>query len=119
MFLQQQIETELIATRLFRFRARRGLGVFYSLISIVPIMGIILYLTVPLLLVVSGIIVAYFAVWYVARLCGFAGLTRMQYSLDFLRGKKGTIYETSNRWPSLAKGSSDSNGPRLQNCSLL
>jgi hypothetical protein len=103
-FLQQQIETELIATRLFRFRARRGIGVFYSIISIVPMLGIILYLTVPLLLVVSGIVVAYFAVWYIARLCGFAGLSRMQYSLDFLKGEKGTIYGTDNRWLSLAKG---------------
>ena len=72
---------------------RRGLGVFYSLIAIMPVVGIVLYLTVPLLFVVSGLITGYVSIYIAARLSGFAGLTRMQYSLDFLKGKRGKIYD--------------------------
>ena len=90
---QQQIDAELIAARLFRYKVRRGLGVFYALIAIMPVLGIILYLTVPLLFVLSGLITGYLTVYIVARLSGFAGLTRMQYSLDFLKGKRGTTYD--------------------------
>jgi hypothetical protein len=101
---QQQIEAELIATRLFRYRIRRGLGVFYALITVMPVLGIVLYLTVPLLIVVSGLILGYLAIYIVARLSGFAGLTRMQYSLDFLRGKRGNVYdEKGYRWISWTK----------------
>jgi hypothetical protein len=101
---QQQIDAELIAARLFRYRVRRGLGVFYSLIAIMPVLGIILYLTVPILFVVSGLIAGYLTVYVVARFCGFEGLSRMQYSLDFLRGKRGKIYdEKGYRWISWTK----------------
>ena len=72
---------------------RRGLGDFYSLNAIMPIVGIILYVTVPLVFVASGLMAGYFAIYIVARLSGFAGLTRMQYSLDFLKGKRGQIYD--------------------------
>jgi uncharacterized membrane protein YqjE len=90
---QQRIEVELIAARLFRYRVRRGLGVFYSLIAIMPILGIILYLRVPTFFVVSGLIAGYLAIYIAARLCGFSGLSRMQYSLDFLKGERGMIYD--------------------------
>ena len=89
----QQTEVELIAARLFRYKVRRGLGVFYALVAIMPVFGIILYLTVPLLLVVSGLLCGYLTIYVVARVSGFQGLTRMQYSLDFLRGERGRIYD--------------------------
>ena len=90
---QQRIEAELIAARLFRFRARRGLGVFYSLVSIVPLLGLILYSTTPLLFAIAGELIGILAIWFVARSCGFGGYSRMQYSLDFLKGERGTIYD--------------------------
>src|ERR1017187_1299241 len=90
---QQRIEAELIAARLFRFRARRGLGVFYSLISILPLLGLILYNTTPLLFAVAGEMAGILAIWFVSRLCGFAAFSRMQYSLDFLKGERGTVYD--------------------------
>jgi hypothetical protein len=96
---QHRIEAELIAARLFRFRARRGLGVFYSLISILPILGLILYNTTPLLFAVIGEMAGILVIWFVSRLCGFGGLSRMQYSLDFLKGERGTIYDERRvRW---------------------
>ena len=101
---QQQIDAELIAARLFRYKARRGLGVFYALIAIMPVFGIVLYLSVPALFVVSGLIAGYLAIYIVARFSGFAGVTRMQYSLDFLREKRGKIYdEKGYRWISWTK----------------
>src|ERR1035438_5098197 len=101
---QQRIEAELIAARLFRFRARRGVGVFYSLISIVPLLGLILYNTTPLLFAVAGGLTGILAIWFVSRLCGFGGFSKMQYSLDFLKGEKGTVYdEKRGRWRSLRR----------------
>jgi hypothetical protein len=98
---QQRIEAELIAARLFRFRARRGLGVFYSLISIVPLLGLILYNTTSLLLATGGVVTGILAIWFVARSCGFGGFSRMQYSLDFMNGERGTVYdERRARWSS-------------------
>jgi hypothetical protein len=96
---KERIEAELIAARLFRFRARRGIGVLYSLASIVPLVGLILYATAPLLFAIAGTVAGTVAVWLVARLCGFGGISRMQYSLDFLKGKGGMTYdERSGRW---------------------
>jgi hypothetical protein len=96
---QQQIEVELIAARLFRYRARRGLGVFYSLMAIIFPWAIALYLTVPLPFVILGLIAAYLPIWFVAKLSGFSGLSRMEYSLDFLKGERGMIYdERGYRW---------------------
>jgi hypothetical protein len=97
--LHQRIEAELIAARLFRFRARRGIGVLYSLASIVPLVALILYATVPLPFAVVGTIAGTIGVWFVARLCGFGGFSKMQYSLDFLKGEGGTTYdEKRGRW---------------------
>jgi hypothetical protein len=91
--LQQRIEAELIAARLFRFRARRGIGVLYSLASIVPLVALILYAAVPLPFAIVGTMASTVAVWLVARLCGFGGFSKMQYSLDFLKGEGGTTYD--------------------------
>ena len=98
---QHRIEAELIAARLFRFRARRGLGVFYSLISILPLLGLILYNTTSLPFAVVGEMAGILAIWFVSRLCGFSGFSKMQYSLDFLKGERGTVYdEKRGRWGS-------------------
>ncbi|MDA4112430.1 MAG: hypothetical protein OK474_00060 [Thaumarchaeota archaeon] len=90
---QQRIEAELIAARLFRFRARRGLGVLYSLASVVPLLALILYATVPIPFAIAGTLAGTIGVWLVARSCGFGGFSRMQYSLDFLKGDGGTTYD--------------------------
>jgi hypothetical protein len=75
---QERIEAELIVAMLFRFRARRGLGVLYSLASVVPLMAIILFVTVPIAFAIAGTIAGSVAVWLVARLCGYGGFSRMQ-----------------------------------------
>lgn len=90
---EQRAEAELIAARLFRFRARRSLGVLYSLCSVLPLTGVILSATVPLSLAVVGVLGGILAVWFVARSSGLAQLSRMQYSLDFIKGGKGVVYD--------------------------
>ena len=65
----------------------------YSLASIIPVLALILYATIPLPYAIAGAVAGTVAVWFVARLCGFGGFSRMQYSLDFLKGEEGTIYD--------------------------
>jgi len=52
-------------------------------------MALILYATVPLPYAIAGTIVGTVAVWFVSRLCGFGEFSRMQYSMDFLKGRVG------------------------------
>ena len=90
---QERIEAELIAARLFRFRARRGLGVFYSFISVLPLLGLILNATISPMAAVVGVVAGTFVIWFLARACGFGGFTLMQYNLDFLKGEGGAVYD--------------------------
>jgi formate-dependent nitrite reductase membrane component NrfD len=56
-------------------------------------------LTVPILFVVSGLVAGYVAIYIASRLSGFEGLSRMQYSLDFLRGRRGRTYDEKSYHP--------------------
>jgi hypothetical protein len=87
------MDAELITARLFRFRARRSLGLYYSLVSIVPVLGTILSLTGSASLVIAGILAGVILTWSLARLWGFARFSKMQYSLAFLKGEKGEVYD--------------------------
>ena len=100
------MEAELIAGRLFRFRARRSIGVFYSLGSILPLLGIILSISpVTRPFIIPGVIAGLLLVWSVARLSGFRGFSKMQYSLDFLEGKRGSTYDDKKTpWLSWKRG---------------
>jgi hypothetical protein len=44
-------------------------------------------------LAIAGSVAGIIATWFVARLCGFGGFSKMQYSLDFLKGERGAIYD--------------------------
>ena len=90
---EQRIEAELITARLFRFKARRSLGVLYSLCSILPLLGVILFATVPLPLAVAGWVAGVLMIWFAARSSGLAHLSRMQYGVEFIRGDKGAVYD--------------------------
>jgi hypothetical protein len=91
--LQQRKEAEVITARLFRFRTRRSTGLFYCLVSISPILGTILHFTLPLSLAIAGTLASFLVMWWIARLWGFGRFSRMQYSLDFLKGDKGAVYD--------------------------
>jgi hypothetical protein len=90
---QQRVEAELIAARLFRFRARRSVGVLYSLLSVLPLIGVILAATAPVALTIVAVLCCSLVIWFVARSSGLVGISKMQYSLDFLKGEKGMVYD--------------------------
>ena len=89
------MEAELIAARLFRFRARRSIGVFYSLLSILPLAGVILVATVSIPFAIVAVASGAVVVWSITRSSGLSGISKMQYSLDFLKGKKGMVYDAN------------------------
>ena len=90
---QQRTEAELITAKLFRFRARRSIGVLYSLFSVLPLTGVILFATVPVPLAIAGVLGGMLLIWFVARYSGLAQLSRMQYRLDFIKGGRGAVYD--------------------------
>jgi hypothetical protein len=72
-----------IALALFRFRARRGIGVYYALLSTVPILvGIMDTLSAPpyLTLISVGLLVT--AILLLASLAGMKRFTQMRLAMD-------------------------------------
>lgn len=93
---QQRKEAEEIALSLFRFRARRGTGVFYASLSTLPLFATVLakfFTSYELLAVMFPIAIA---LWFVSRICGFQSFAKMSYSIDLLRGKQRQIHEKRN-----------------------
>jgi hypothetical protein len=85
--MNQRAEAKKAMLRLFRYRARKGIGVFYSLISLLFLLDLTIFSSrVSLYEGVAGIVAAAAVIWYVARLAGLHGLDQMEYSLDFLEG---------------------------------
>ncbi len=99
-----------MAIRIFRFRARRGIGVFYGSFSIL-VMASFLLDSLFNSLVLLGIvwIAGGFAVWYLSRISGFVAFGRMEYTMSLLedretererKGRVAIIRTYSNRiWP--------------------
>jgi len=58
-------------------------------------MGVILAATVPIPFAIVAVVSGAVVVWSVARSSGLSGISKMQYSLDFLKGKKGMAYDAS------------------------
>jgi hypothetical protein len=95
---QQRIEAKAAMLRIFRFKARRGVGVFYSLVSLLLLGAFLLFgRSYSPFLVLAGVFVAATAVWYVAEAAGFRGFDRMTYSLEFLEGGEELVRER-RRW---------------------
>ena len=65
----------------------------YSLCSVLPLLGVILFATVPQPLAIAGVVAGILTVWFAARSSGLANLCRMQYGLDFIKGERGAFYD--------------------------
>lgn len=77
-----------IALAAFRFRARRGIGVFYTLVSLPPLLASIMTaLHTPGYLTLTGIVVCLIIVWMVARAAGMKGFYHMTRVIDLYNGK--------------------------------
>lgn len=82
----QRKEAGEIVYRWFRFRARRGLGLFYSLLSFLPLIGSILgTLFASEDVTLAGITVGIVCFWVVARVAGFRGFGRMRSTIELLK----------------------------------
>lgn len=82
----QRKEAEDIVYRWFRFRIRRGLGVFYALLASLSLLGSILgtvFASQTLTIVCDTI--ALLLIWAAARAAGFRGFGRMGSTIDLLK----------------------------------
>jgi hypothetical protein len=95
---QQRTEAKSAMVRIFRFRARRAVGVLYSLVSLYLLtIAALLVSSVSVYLIVAGAFVGWLAVWYVASKMGFNGFERMAYSLEFVDGGEELVRERRKR----------------------
>ena len=84
--------------RLFRFRARRGVGVSYSLSALfILTIAVLIAESASPYLTVAVALAGWLAFWYVRELAGFRGLERMVSSLDFVDGGEDLVHERM-RW---------------------
>jgi len=84
--IAQRNEAGDITYRWFRFRVRRGLGVFYALLSFVPVLGTLLGLfSVSQNVIITAVTIATVCVWIAARTLGFQGFGRMASTIKLLR----------------------------------
>jgi len=82
----QRKEAGDIVYRWFRFRVRRGLGLFYSLLAVLPILGVILgTLFASQSVTLVGVTIGIVCVWIVSRTAGFQGFGRMGSTIDLLK----------------------------------
>lgn len=83
----QRREAGDIVYRWFRFRVRRGLGIFYCLLSFLPVLGTILgTLGASQDVVIVGTSVGLVCAWIVSRSLGLRGFGKMSNTLDLLKG---------------------------------
>jgi len=81
----QRKEAGDIVYRWFRFRVRRSLGLFYSLLSVLPVLGSILGTLVSQNVALVGVTVGIVCIWIAARSVGFQGFGRMRSTIDLLK----------------------------------
>lgn len=94
--IQQRAEAKTAMVRIFRFKARRGLGAFYILLSLLLLTGVLLFrLPIPPYVAFLGTLAAAAVVWRSAEGAGFRGFDRMAYSLRFLEA--GNV-RVETRW---------------------
>lgn len=82
----QRKEAGDIVYRWFRFRVRRGLGLFYALLSVLPVLGVILgTLFASQGVTLAGVTIGIICVWIVSRTAGFQGFGRMGSTVSMLK----------------------------------
>jgi hypothetical protein len=72
-----------IALAAFRFRARRGIGVFYASLSTIPVLVTLLNAyPLPGYVYVVSLVLLMIAIWLVSRAAGMRGFTHMSKAID-------------------------------------
>lgn len=108
----QRKEAGEIVQRWFRFRARRGIGITYLLLSFLPLLGSILFtLSKTLLIEFAGVTVAAIFFWSLGRLAGAQSFGKMSKTIWLLKEdstkQSGVVFSQDIRfialfWPWLA-----------------
>lgn len=88
---QQRLGAKSIALAIFRFRARRGVGAFYSLLSIIPLLTYFLN-SLSVSHYVSQIFlgVCLLLIWLFSRIAGFTGFLRMTQTISLVNIGSGS-----------------------------
>jgi len=82
----QRKEAGDIVYRWFRFRARRGLGLFYALLAFLPVLGNILAaLFASQNVAFAGVTVGVVCIWVASRVAGSQGFGMMRSTIDLLK----------------------------------
>jgi hypothetical protein len=78
-----------IALAVFRFRARRGIGVYYGLLSTAPILvGVLESLSPPLYIILISVALLVLGILFFARLAGMKRIYQMSLVMDLLGQKQ-------------------------------
>jgi hypothetical protein len=86
---QEQRNPKDIALAVFRFRARRGIGFFYALLSIAPLVATLLaYISAPAYVTQISIPVIIIMIWLFARAAGMQGFNQMYNAISLFEGKE-------------------------------
>lgn len=86
---EQQQNPKDIALAVFRFRARRGTGVYYALLSTVPIfVGILESLSAPLYFILISVALLVLGILFFARLAGMKRFYQMSLAMSLFEQKQ-------------------------------
>lgn len=97
---QRRKEAEEIALSLFRFRARRGTGVFYASLSSLPPFAVILSNFLSSYEVLGAFLCLIAGVWIISKLSGFQSFAKMSYTIELLRGSDSDVSKLRSFNPS-------------------
>lgn len=98
LLLQQRVEAKAAMVRLFRFRARRGVGVRYALSSLFLLALAALDALSSSRYVILGLAAVWLGSVYWANAAGFKGFVRMSNSMDLVDGAEVRNRARSSRY---------------------
>ena len=85
---EEEQKPKNIALSIFRFRARRGIGVYYALLSIVPILvGVLVSLSASLYFILVSVGLLVLGILFFARLAGMSRFYQMRLVMDLFDQK--------------------------------
>ncbi|MGD0643828.1 MAG: transcriptional regulator [Candidatus Bathyarchaeia archaeon] len=86
---EEEQKPKNIALAIFRFRARRGIGVYYALLSTVPLLVAVLDdLSAPLFLILTSVGLLVLGILFFARWAGMKRFYQMRLAIDLFEQKQ-------------------------------
>ncbi len=95
---EEEQKPKNIALSIFRFRARRGIGVYYALLSMVPILvGVLVSLSAPLYAILISVGLLVLGILFFSRLAGMNRFYQMRLVMDLFEQKQEKHRHRLNR----------------------